>query len=173
MWNLLITVAVPVIVSSYYVYQLSYNRNQSPVLWLILNLFFPFVPLGILFFMKPPKPLTILSESSFEDAILSTPMPLRFNPQESRQAANGWLLLNKYGLAWVETDSRIDEKPRVYQWSLEDVALNSKSSYRDGLISMILLPPPEPKMHPVALVAGTNFQSARVIATATILGKCL
>lgn len=173
MWNLLITVTVPVIVSSYYVYQLSYNRNQSPILWLILNLFFPFIPLGILLFMKPPKPFGVLSQSSFEDAIFSTPMPLRFNPKESRQAANGWLLLNKYGLAWVQTDTRIDEKPKTYQWSLEDVALNAKSSYRDGLISMILLPAPEPQMSPVALVAGTNFHSARVIATATILGKGL
>lgn len=171
MWNLIVTVAVPVAISSYYIYQLAYAKNQPPWVWLLVNFFIPFIPIAGLMIIKPPKPEMTWAKSLMEEASYSTPMAVRLDPQKSRNAVNGWIILTNYGITWIQTQRNPDEPPRSIQWGFENLNLEAKNIYRDGLISLVLMPSPNPDTDPVALVSGTSFRSARIVATAAILSR--
>lgn len=184
MFNLLITLLVPLAVSSYFVYQVSLARGQSPILWLAINVVIPFSPLIYFVLYSGEKLSTPYAKSLEENAVYSAPIALRPYPERSRASVRGWLYITRESLYWIPLDSEVTKQsladssaPQlgILQWELKDASLENKSIYRDGIVNLMLLPPPMDsaidRTGPVALVLGTGISVGRVAGLATIISR--
>jgi hypothetical protein len=185
MTNLLITLIIPIAISSYFVYQVAVSRGHRPSGWLILNALIPFIPLIYFILNAGPKPTSPYAQGLQENALYSAPLSIRLFPESSRASEKGWVYITQHNLYWLPLDtysqkSELDEShqfPRIgsLQWELKEASVEKKRSYKDGIVNLLLLlapmDSPSDIQHPVAIVIGTGFELSRVIGLATIISR--
>jgi hypothetical protein len=184
MINFLIILVAPFAISAYFVIQAANSRGHSILPWLGMNLVFPFSPLVYFILFSGEKPSSLYAKGLEESAFFATPMSLRLNPHQSRESIRGWLYLTRENIYWIPLDSELHKKRTGSDilsksghltWELKNASIEQKTTYRDGIVNLLLLPPRTENgirlPNPVALVIGTGLSISRIVGLSTIISR--
>lgn len=177
----ILSTLIPMAISAYLTLQIASSRSLNIPFWFLASIAVPFAPLVFFFFSKPTKPNGDYAEHVASESFLIMPASLRYYPSESREAYPGWVYVRREGLTWFPSPdgkSRHTSKGDTIEpvaWELESATYENPTSYRDGIVNLLLLPRPSssrsPNATPKALVIGTGLSLARLMAMSTLVFK--
>jgi hypothetical protein len=141
----------PIAFGMYFSYIFAAVKGMNRVSWTIAGAFSVLVPIAI-FFKKPKENRNHRwFPKDSEQVLLKSPALLRTNPKESRLDIFGYLYLLDDTIRWVPNDNI-----RGYEWDYSyGLELKSKRTYKDALLTWLLLPNVEDKENPFAISLGT------------------
>lgn len=184
MISFLIVLVAPFAISAYFVIQAANSRGHSVLPWLGMNLVFPFSPLVYFILFSGEKPSSLYAKGLEENAFFTTPMSLRLRPHQSRESIRGWLYLTRENIYWIPLDSELHKKRTGseilsksghFTWELKNASIEQKTTYRDGIVNLLLLPSQTENgvslPNPVALVLGTGLSISKIVGLATIISR--
>jgi hypothetical protein len=142
----------PIAFGMYFAYVFSAIKGMNRALWTIAGGFSILVPLFIFFKSTKENTSHPWFPGESETVTMKSPALLRSNPNKSRADTSGYVYLLENTIRWVPSDNS-----RGYEWDYAyGLRFKGKRTYKDALLTWMLLPNSDNEANPFALSLGVT-----------------